>query len=231
MNTPPVSTPAIITAGFVVGLPAEARFLRGCGPIAIGGGTPEGAERAAESLVADGARALISFGLAGGLDPTLRPGTLVIPRAVWAAGNLYPTSPTLTAHIAPPNATVLAATPAIIATAAAKAALHATSHAAAVDLESGAAARVATRHSIPFAVLRAICDPATRTLPHTALIALDAHGAIGLTRILASLLRYPQDLPTLLHLALDAAAARSTLRRTANLLRSKQGSAGSGPRP
>ena len=227
-NTFEPAKPAGHPAGFIVGLAAEARLLANCGPIAIGGGTPEGAEHAAEHLVANGAQSLISFGLAGGLDPTLPPGTLIIPATVWENGLTYPTSPT---QAGPPNTQTIAATTTIVATAAAKAALHATSHAAAVDLESGAVARVALRHNLPFAVLRAICDPAHRSIPHTALVALNPQGTINLPHILATLLRHPQDLPRLLHLARDAAAARTTLRRTANLLRSKQGSAGSGPRP
>ena len=51
-----------------------------------GGGTAVGAQMAAGA--ADhrgvGCDALVSFGLAGGLDPTLRPGTLIVPSAVIA---------------------------------------------------------------------------------------------------------------------------------------------------
>ena len=72
-------------------------------------------------------------------------------------------------------------------------------------------ARVAARHHLPFAVLRAICDPAERDLPPAALVALDQAGAIGLWRVLVSLARAPQQLPGLLALARDAAAARRAL--------------------
>ena len=58
--------------GFITGLTAEARWLRNAGfMVKVGGGTPAGAERAAEALVHDGAQGLISFGLAGGLKPGL----------------------------------------------------------------------------------------------------------------------------------------------------------------
>ena len=83
--------------------------------------------------------------------------------------------------------------------------------AAAVDLESGAVARIAATHGMPFAVLRAICDPAERALPPAALAALDARGVIGSWRVIASLAAQPGQLPALLALAADAAAARRSL--------------------
>jgi adenosylhomocysteine nucleosidase len=70
---------------------------------------------------------------------------------------------------------------------------------------------VAAEHGLPFAVVRAICDPAERDLPAAALIALDQKGAIGLLRVLGSLLRQPSQLPSLLGLARDTARAQRTL--------------------
>src|SRR6516225_2825676 len=76
--------------GVVVGLAAEARIARRIGwQVAIGGGTATGAEAAANALVEQGCIGLISFGLAGGLDPALRPGALVVPSAVLAGDNRY----------------------------------------------------------------------------------------------------------------------------------------------
>jgi adenosylhomocysteine nucleosidase len=100
---------------------------------------------------------------------------------------------------------------AIAVTMAQKAALFTASHADAVDLESGAVARAAKAHNVPFAVLRAIADPAGANLPPAALIALDSGGAIGISRVLASVLRHPQQIPALLQLARDAQAARKAL--------------------
>ncbi len=64
---------------------------------------------------------------------------------------------------------------------------------------------------MPFAVLRAICDPAERSLPAVALAALDARGVIGVWRVITSLTARPGQLPALLALAVDAAAARRSL--------------------
>jgi adenosylhomocysteine nucleosidase len=207
--------------GYVVGLVAEARLLRGCGPVAIGGGMPIGAEAAAERLVAGGAGALVSFGLAGGLDPALMPGDLVVAAAVWDDDRRFTADPALCALLGGANAELIATMPAPVATAADKAALFRATGAAAVDLESGAVARVAARWALPFGMLRAVCDPAMRDLPPAALAALDSRGTIGLGRIAAALLRQPAQLPALLRLAGEARAARAALAGAAARLRGR----------
>ena len=68
------------SVGIVVGLAAEARIARRLGwKVAIGGGAAAGAEAAARRLIDEGSDALVSFGLAGALDPALRPGALIVP--------------------------------------------------------------------------------------------------------------------------------------------------------
>lgn len=206
--------------GVVVGLAAEARLARPLGwPIAIGGGTADGAQAAAELLVRNGVRALIGFGLAGGLDPALRPGTLLIPREIMTHGQRIATDPALCERLGGCSTVLMLGVSRVIATAAAKRALFTTGGAAAVDIESGAVARVAMTHHLPFAVLRAICDPAERDLPPAALSALDRHGVIGVTRVLGSVLAHPAQLPALLALAADAAAARRALRGAVGRIR------------
>ncbi len=207
------------TIGILAGLRAEARIARALGPVEIGGGLPPGARAATLRLIGTGAPALLSFGLAGGLDPALPPGTLIIPAAILHHGQIYPADPALLSWLGGPTTQRLLATDTPIATASAKHALFSTTGATAVDLESGELASIATAHRLPFAALRVICDPATTTLPPAALAALDNTGAIGALRIAASLLRHPTQLPALLRLAADAATAHATLRRyTATLI-------------
>ena len=198
--------------GIVTGLTAEARLARPLGRALAGGGGPEGAEAAAERLAGQGVEGLLSFGLAGGLDPALRAGDIVVPHGVREGEQLIATDPRLSARFGPPGGVLLAGS-AVVAEAAEKARLFAMTGAIAIDLESGAVGRVAARHGLPFAVLRAICDPAGRTLPPAALVALDAAGAIGLLRVLASVARHPGQVPALIALGRDAAAARAALRR------------------
>jgi adenosylhomocysteine nucleosidase len=201
-----------MSIGVVVGLAAEARIARHLGwPVAIGGGTAAGAEAAANALVGHGCAGLISFGLAGGLDPTLRPGALIVPSAVTAGGKRYTADPSLSRMLGGATPHLVLGADAIVESVEEKRRQRGQTEAAAVDLESGAVARVASTHSIPFAVLRAICDPADRALPHAAQVALDAHGGIRAWRVLASIAARPTQLPGLLALAGDAAAARRSL--------------------
>ncbi len=169
--------------------------------------------------MADGATALISVGLAGGLDPALSAGAVVVPEYVVEDGTRYRTDPALSAWLAGrPPAGGVCARPVAVATASDKAVIWAETGCTAVDLESGAVARAATRAGLPFAVLRVVCDPAGRNLPPAALAALDASGTIAPARIAASLAARPGQIGGLLRLATDAARARRALRRRLDAL-------------
>ncbi len=200
----------------MVGLAAEARIARRLGhPVAIGGGGAAGAEQAARRLVADGATALLSFGLCGALDPALRPGALLVPQTVLDGPARHAADPALAARFGGPTPHLLLAGETIAATAAEKRRLREATGADAIDLESGAVARI----GLPFAVVRAVCDPADQDLPPAALVALDAKGAIGFFRVLAALAARPAQLPALLALARQAAAARAALLRAVTAAR------------
>ena len=178
-----------------------------------GGGTPAGAEAAAERLVARGATALVSFGLAGGLDPALLPGAVIVPAEVMEGGQRYRTDYALCARFGGQAPLRALAAPSILATQQEQRAAHDATLAVIVDLESGAVARVAARHGLPFTAVRAVCDPAGFALPPLALEALDAGGRIGPWRVLRSVLRRPGQIPALLALSGHAAEARAALRR------------------
>ena len=190
---------------------AEARIVRRHAPVEIGGGAPEGAQAAAERLVARGVTGLVSFGLAGGLDPALAAGALVIPESVIDDGQVFAADIALSARFGGVMPLRALAAASVLASVAAKRAAWIATGAAIVDLESGAVARMAARHGLPFAVVRAVCDPTGRNLPLLALSALDAGGRIGVARVVGSLLRHPLQLPGLLGLARDAMRARASL--------------------
>ncbi len=202
----------VVRLGIVVGMTAEAQILSGSlGAVAIGGGTTLGARRMAQSLVEDGVTALISFGLAGGLDPSLVAGTLLVPRAVLSRGRLIDCDEALRASLVGESIPSLLAADAVVATAADKTRLWRETGSSAVDLESGAVAEVALAAGIPFAVLRAICDPATRNLPCAAVAALDERGRIAPMRMARILARHPSQILGLIALGRDAARARQAL--------------------
>ena len=198
--------------GVVVGLTAEARLATGLGGVVeTGGGDAAGAEAAAARLIAKGVDALLSFGLAGGLDPDLPAGSIILPLAIIdGAGQNWSTDPVLGRMFGEPSGTLLAVGD-VLVTIAAKQMAWQQSRALAADLESGSVARVAAKHNLPFAVLRAICDPAGRTLPPAALKALDQNGRIRFAALLHSVARHPGQIPALIALGREASRARSAL--------------------
>ncbi len=203
----------------LVGFAAEAAIARRTGwPVVIGGGTEAGAARVARQAIAAGARGLVSFGLAGGLDPALPAGRLIVPEAVLAHGRRWPADPGLLRSLGGPSGPLLLGLDRIAASAKEKRRLWADTGASAVDMESGAVAEAAKEAGIPFAVLRAICDPADRDLPPAAAVALDAEGRIALGRLIGSLIAHPGQIPALIGLARDAALARKTLLAMATAL-------------
>lgn len=210
----------------VTGLAAEAEIARGVGIAAVAcGGDASRAAAAAERFIVEGAEGLVSFGIAGGLLPGLASGTLVLPRAVRdEAGAVYAADPAWRARVRaalptePAEGDILGAA-AIAFSAAEKAALHAKTGAVAVDLESHVVAAAARRAGRPFIVLRAIADPASRSLPQAVAVGLDAEGRATLGPVALSVLRRPGQIAALLRLACDSRRALRALARAAEALR------------
>jgi adenosylhomocysteine nucleosidase len=203
----------------IVGLLAEARLVRRLGgAVYIGGGTASGAAAASRRALAEAAPALISLGLAAGLDPALRPGDVIVPEEVLTGGCTLRAASGLAQMLGGMTPHRILGAESVAANALSKQRLREETGAAALDLESGAVATLATQHGVPFAALRVICDPAERALPPAALVALNRRGAIGLFPMLGSVLAHPAQLPALLALTRDAAAAwRALARRIASI--------------
>jgi adenosylhomocysteine nucleosidase len=208
--------------GVVTGMRAEAdclprsvaRFVRCAGP----GGARAG--KAAHSLVDDGAEALVSFGLAGGLDPALPVSTVILGLSVVGPEGARSTlDPDLRARLAEcvglfaPIEAPVAGTDAPVAGIAGKARLLGESGARVADMESHAVARIAAERGVPCGVVRVVADPAGRAVPRAALAALGEAGDIRTGRLLATLAARPWELPGLAALAIDTRRAFRTLRR------------------
>ncbi|HEV7813531.1 MAG TPA: phosphorylase [Janthinobacterium sp.] len=165
---------------------------------------------------------VISFGVAGGLAPSLPPGAVLVAARIVHEGRGIDTDPAWSAAIrlALPAASVgiLAGVDAAVAGVADKQALHLGSGALAVDMESHLAARAAQAAQLPFAACRIVLDPAGRALPPAALVALGPDGRTDLGALLRALAADPRQLGGLLQLGRDAAAARAVLKTTRKLL-------------
>jgi adenosylhomocysteine nucleosidase len=208
----------------VTGLAAEARIIERLGLRAVAtGGRAERTAAAAARLVAEGATALLSFGICGGLDPALVPGTLMLPRTVQSeTGERYLADATAHRLCAGALGGTLVTqdmlgADSIADTVARKAALFHRTAAVAIDNESHLVAAAAAAARIPFLVLRAVADPATRALPPAALIGLDDEGHPALLPVLRSLLAQPSQLGALLAIARDTQHALRALRSVASI--------------
>lgn len=210
--------------GIVTGMRAEAACLpsgRGF-RIAVSGGNPARARVGAERLIAEGVAGLASFGLAGGLDPSLRPGQLVLAEAV-----VLPEGDHVLTDIAWCGRWEAAASAVgiaverglvvgsdrLLAEPAAKWSLFETTGALAVDMESHVVAGLAREMAVPLAVLRVVADPWNRPIPRAARAALDPEGRVRVRSVLGRLFHQPADLPAIIRLAFDSRAAFGTLRR------------------
>lgn len=211
--------------GIVTGMVAEARLLKGveCALVS-GGGDVESTRRKVDSLIIGGATHLVSFGIAGALDPSLKPGDLLLAtQVVLPDGTAIETSSTWREKAAEKIATAQSVPVAGASTAAAtrpeKAALYRASGAAAVDMESHHVAVAAARHKLPFIVIRAVADTAEDELPPAALVGLNKEGRPAIGAVLLSLLGNPLQLPALLQLAgRSNIALKALLRGRAGLL-------------
>jgi hopanoid-associated phosphorylase len=212
----------------VVGLAFEARIAAGPGIRVICSGDGRNLAASLVHAIADARRfpegcgGLISFGVAGGLDPALAPGACVVGSAILSGETRLPTDPSWSQKLLQtiPGAVcgVLAGVPAPIAHPTAKRSLYAKTGAVAVDMESHIVAAVAAAHSLPVAAIRVITDPAVRSLPAAALAAMRPDGTTDISAMIRSVMQQPREVPALIRTALDAHAARNTLMRGRRLL-------------
>jgi adenosylhomocysteine nucleosidase len=194
------------------------------------------ATQSARSLVEAGAQALVSFGMAGGLDPALAPGTVFFPSEVVSADGVVLTTDEswreqLGAKVAAgtgagahvPGASRLLmsgrllTTPKAVGTRADKARLFEQTGAAAVDMESLAIAEVARSQGLPFIAIRVIVDGASDTLPPLVTAAADEEGHLQIGRLLGALARQPGELPALIRLGQRYRAANRSLAAVARV--------------
>jgi hopanoid-associated phosphorylase len=207
----------------VTGMAREARLIahRNVVP-AIGGGDAEALERGIGAAISKGGRRVLSIGICGALCPGLRVGDVVIASEIVTPDAVYPTSASWTRELAVrvPDAVVtsLAGVDQVSADRAGKAELRAATLAKAVDMESHVAARVATAHGLPLAVLRVVSDGAHRSLPHAAQIAMHPSGGVDVPAVLRSVLRAPLQILPLIRTAWEAEIAFAALLRCCGVL-------------
>ena len=209
----------------VCGLKREAAILAGPGRTTLCGNASTLRLRLAEAASLTPSL-VVSWGLCGALDPRFRPGDLILGAEVVSGGGAVRADEAVTSSMAQrlggAGARVvverLAASDAPILTAAAKAELRRATGAVAVDMESLIAGQYALKQRIPFAILRAVADPAERNLPSLALEAVAPDGGIDTVAIIGALIRSPSQFAGLRAVATDSGAAFRALKRCRSLL-------------
>lgn len=205
----------------VTGLVQEARIAAGPGMVVICSSSDPQQLRALLTVFDPSSiRGVISFGVAGGLDPSLRSGDVVVATEVMAGDARWLAGLTLNDQLVKSLALGrrrivrggLAGVEEVVAAQDCKAALRSETGAAAVDMESHIAAAYAAEAGLPFAALRVISDPASRALPALARTAIKPNGEIDLRKVLRALVRNPKTLRALVSTGIDFNRALRSLR-------------------
>jgi adenosylhomocysteine nucleosidase len=206
----------------VTGLWFEAQIAAGDGVFVVCSGDRQTLVTSLHEAVARGCSGVISFGTAGGLASGLAAGCWIIASRIIAKSENFPTHPLWTRKIKQALSQAVEAdiagsdTP--VGDPEAKRLLHERTGAAAVDMESHLAARVAAACGLPFAACRVVIDPADRALPAAALVGLKGDATPHVAGVFASLIRSPSQVPALMRTALNAHTARTALLRGRRLL-------------
>ena len=166
------------------------------------------AHSAALSLLAEGASALLSWGVAGGLAANLFSGNLILPKTIISPdqsvfrvdSHWHERLCLFLRGYQDFHTGTLAESPTVLTSAAEKSAFLEQYDAVAVDMESSAIARVASDAQVPFLAIRAVADPVQMIIPRTALDASDEYGRAQPLELLYGLVRNPAELILLIRL-------------------------------
>lgn len=221
--------------GFVTGLLSEQQTLFDAGghlvpPVrpltACAGASQERAEKCAARLVSEGAELLISFGIAGGLDPAYKTGDIIVASSVKLAQGSELVfderqrdrliSLLLNAGFSVWAGMILGVDQ-VIADPQEKSILHHRTSAAAVDMESAGVAQAAFRHNVDFLALRVIADTADEVIPSSALGAISDTGEAKPWPVIKGLMRHPTEIPKIRKLAKSSRIAHATLAKAADI--------------
>lgn len=183
------------------------------------------AARAAEALLTSGCDALVSWGLAGGLNPALVPAQLIVgSETILDTGEVFATDEALKSALIDELSKLEAVCGRLytsvnpVATVNEKSNLYDTHAADAVDMESAAIARAAQVRQAKFAAIRCIVDPAEFDLPPAVELAIGTDGRLRVGAMMSHLIRHPREIRPLLKLAAWYPKALEKLDQTARLL-------------
>lgn len=217
--------------GAIVSLQAEADCLRHLfdgesAILAVTGGNPARARAAAEALRDNGAVGLMSFGLAVGLAPVLRPGDVVVAdNVVLPDGRSIQTDPAWRAALLQRlggsglkvRVARIAGSDELPASAVAKRRAFQATFAAALDTDSHAVAEVAAAAGLPLLVVRAVAEPAEEMRPAVASAANGANGQPRSLAVVGLLAKRPWEIPAAWRFSKNGRLALEALRQVTSI--------------
>ena len=178
--------------------------------------TGMGARAAARSLArlleVDHPRLIIAAGFAGGLNPELKLGQMILDDSDLSEHGLNLSGTAALFHGKIHSASKVMVTPLD------KASLRKESNADAVDMESSAVRSIARNHRIPMVALRVITDPYNEALPLDFNQFMNTAGSMRYGRLACHLLRNPSNISRLIQFQKKLNYAAQQLGKTLNLL-------------
>ncbi|HEU0117360.1 MAG TPA: hypothetical protein VFR09_01895 [Alphaproteobacteria bacterium] len=210
--------------GILCGLESEALIAKRItgADVACAAARPQKARWLARELVKRGAKQLMSFGIAGGLEPGLPIGSLIIGTHVSSTDGKWECDAqwinTLTQRLPEAHCGGVWGSEYLIPTARDKRALYERSRCLIVDMESQCAAQIAAEANLPFIVVRAVCDSSDMDVPPLVMDTIAENGHVSVPKALWSVLRHPSQIPDLFHVGKGTGKALNILKGSISAL-------------
>jgi len=214
--------------GVIVGFAREASCLKRhkhCGrdvplSVAMSGAEKSGALKAAQTLIDGGIDALMSFGVAGGLQDDVAVGDVVFADKIYHKDGVWMCHKAWSHALWARYASVPFArrgsvfgSDILVPEIAEKRALGERTGALVVDMESHIGACLAHRHGIPFMAVRAVVDRVDKAIPPVLYHVIAPDGSYDVGGVMKALLRRPWQVGSLISLAYHMERAESALVR------------------
>jgi adenosylhomocysteine nucleosidase len=219
--TSPAQAGSVKHVVVVSGMTEEGQIAAGPNVISVlSGGSLTTLLENLNQLDPDEVSAVVSFGVAGALDPSLNVGDIVVATSLQNdAGDVFPADPAIVRAMVQglENNYMTYKTGQVFGTTvprytgASKAQLWQQSGAISVDEESEGAAEWAAANGLPFGMMRSISDNQSFSLPPLATTAVNSDGTWNIQNIEAALEQDPGQVPSLLEMAWDAITSFSSL--------------------
>lgn len=203
--------------GIVCGLESEAVLARRIpGAIVVcAAAQPAKARRLVQELINKGVTHLMSFGLAGGLEPGLPIGSMIVGTHVqsvvgkWSCDSNWIND--LIHKLPEAHSGGVWGSEFLVASSKEKRALYQKSRCLIVDMESQCVAEGAATAKLPMAIIRVVCDSSTMDVPPLVMDAIAENGGVDIGKAFWSIVRNPTQIPALIHVGQSTGKALNVL--------------------